>query len=165
MSSPLDLRGQRFGRLIATGLLRRKHRVSIWVCKCDCGNATNVRSGKLRSGSTRSCGCLAKDVLLARNTKHHMSKTRQYRIWCNMIARCYNKRSSRYKDWGGRGIRVCKRWRSSFEAFWHDMIEGYASSLSIDRINNNRNYSKSNCRWATIQEQNSNKRKHYSIKK
>lgn len=88
-----------------------------------------------------------------------MSSTRIYRIWKDMLTRCNNKNYRLYKDYGGRGITVVKEW-SKFENFYRDMKTGYAENLSIDRINNNKGYSKINCKWSTRKEQNSNKRMH-----
>lgn len=86
-----------------------------------------------------------------------MSSTRFYKIWKGMLNRCHNKNTARYVDYGGRGIKVCKRW-TKFESFRDDMLSGYDETKSIDRKNNNAGYNKRNCRWATIVEQNQNKR-------
>jgi hypothetical protein len=156
MGDALNLTGERFGRLVA---VRRTVRVvSVWMCQCDCGRVRKVTLGKLRSGVTRSCGCLKTDETRRRNFKHGMSGTRIYDIWGGMMKRCYSKNGSRYKDWGGRGIRVCERWHH-FPNFLEDMKEGYASHLTLDRIDNDGNYEPSNCRWATVSMQNSNTRR------
>ena len=89
--------------------------------------------------------------------KHGMTGTRPYRVWQNMHRRCREKNNKEYKRYGGRGISVCEEWKS-FEVFWEDMKEGYEEHLTLDRIDNNKNYTKDNCRWATLEEQGNNKR-------
>jgi len=167
----IDLTGQRFGRLIvrcedgrsAAGQVR-------WLCDCDCGNQVTVNSQGLRrtEGPTRSCGCFKRETIFPKgrkigneaNTRHgHATRrngvTRAYSIWRGMIRRCEYYRA--FKNYGGRGITVCDRWRQDFAAFLSDMGEppvGY----TLDRINNDGNYEPGNCRWATRKEQCSNQR-------
>jgi len=154
-----DLTGQRFTRLM---VLERVPNHKLWVrwnCKCDCGKETIVYAGHLTKNHTQSCGCLQKERLLESITKHgqsHRKKTRSYQTWENMRARCHNPKHLAYPNYGARGIRVCKRW-DSFENFQEDMGER-PTGKSLDRINNTKGYSKSNCRWATIKEQSRNKR-------
>lgn len=87
-----------------------------------------------------------------RKPKHGMTRTRPYRIWQNIKNRCYNIKHNQYKDYGGRGIKMCDRWLNSFESFWKDMQIGYKDSLQIDRIDNNKSYEPGNCRWVTALE-------------
>lgn len=124
-------------------------------CICDCNTRRMVSRWDLFSGKSKSCGCLT------RNKKHGQSESRVYDVWCKMRSRCSNKKDKRFSDYGGRGITVCKRW-NSFEHFLSDMgprPDGY----QIDRINNNGNYEPKNCRWATRQENSSNKRNSHLI--
>jgi hypothetical protein len=145
----IDLTGQRFGKLTVLKLYGRdKNGIIKWLCKCDCGSETIVYGEALKIGRTKSCGCS--------QTTHKMRHTRQYEIWCTMKKRCFNPNCEKYPIYGGRGITVCDKWLT-FEGFWEDMQEGYADSLSIDRIDVNGNYEKSNCKWSTNIEQANNK--------
>jgi hypothetical protein len=157
----LRLEGQVFGRLTVTayaGKLRRG--VSIFTCRCECGNATTVRGRGLVSGATRSCGCLARESTSVRNrrrlTKHGQSGSLAYRSWASMMARCYKPATVGYRRYGGRGIMVCARWHD-FANFLADMGERPGREYSIDRIDNDENYEPANCRWATAREQQRNK--------
>ena len=128
-------------------------------CTCDCGNKTEVLTTTLKNGKTLSCGCLKAEHLSKAVSKHKMSHSRIYRTWTNMKVRCYERKLSGYKDYGGRGITVCDEWKNNFMAFYNwAMANGYKDNLTIDRINVNGNYEPSNCRWATQAEQNRNKR-------
>lgn len=121
-----------------------------------------VDGSKLKSGHSKSCGCLIGDVLLKRNFIHgntFRGKTsKEYHTWSGMKKRCYNPKEPAYRNYGGRGIEVCPEWKDSFETFLVDMGPAPGSEYSIDRINNDGNYEPSNCRWATRGEQNVNKR-------
>jgi hypothetical protein len=155
--------GKRFGRLVVIEFLGiNKSCKRVWKCKCDCGKITKVITSHLLNGHTRSCGCirLENSIIATKksNTKHGKCHTRIYRTWINMLARCYNKNEIHYKDYGARGIVVCNKW-SEFINFYNWALDnGYKDTLTIDRINVNGNYEPSNCRWATNEQQNNNKR-------
>jgi hypothetical protein len=162
-SKRLDLTGQRFGRLIVVRFSHvDAHRTTRWRCQCDCGKVTVVDSNSLQQGMTKSCGCLLSDSTRERATRHgdcaDFRITKEYRAWQGMKARCSNPNQSSYKHYGGRGIRVCSRWRRSFKNFLSDVGRAPDHRLSIDRKNNNGNYEPGNCRWATQSEQIQNRR-------
>lgn len=158
MSRRLELTGRRFGRWRAlrfSGINPRGR--SCWRCICDCGVKRKVLTTSLIQRKSRSCGCLRSDVSLARMTTHGRSDTVEWRIWCAMKTRCTNPRVSNWKYYGGRGIRVCARWRRSFAAFFADM--GHCpNGRSLDRKRVDGNYTLSNCRWATPKTQIRNRR-------
>lgn len=167
-SQILDLTGQHFGRLTALEIVgRAKNRGCQWLCECTCGDHTIVSISSLRSGKTKSCGCLLRDharevghlrLGKASYLTHGKSGTRTYQAWINMFSRCYNENSPQFKYWGGRGIIVCYRWRK-FENFFADMGEA-PPGLSLDRYpNNDGNYEPTNCRWATSSQQRHNQRR------
>lgn len=167
MGSFEDLAGMRFGRLIVIGrdedyISPKGYHSTQWLCKCDCGNTATVRALYLKSGAIRSCGCLREEH--PNHTTHGGSKTRLYRIWQGMIRRCENMHDSSYPLYGGRGIRVCDEWRNNYPEFREWAIaNGYRDDLSIDRINNDNEYSASNCRWANNKEQQNNKRNNHLL--
>lgn len=151
------LDGKRFGKLVVIHRSGTSNSGDpLWLCKCDCGAVKTIAGPSLRRKLTTSCGCSQKDSLIKRATKHGLSNTRIYRVWESMIERCHNPKSSNYKNYGGRGIKVCKRWKK-FENFYADMGEPLYG-LQLERRNNSNGYSPANCCWASRKEQNRNKR-------
>lgn len=169
-----NIKGNKYSRLlvISENEVRKDNKVQ-WNCVCDCGKKLVVCGKALRTGNTKSCGCLQKEKASVSiknflqnnecpNIIHGMARTRIYNTWKNMNRRCKKKGSAHYKLYGGRGIKVCEEW-NSFEKFYEDMKDGYTDDLTIDRIDVNGNYCKENCRWITMKEQSNNRRSNHIL--
>lgn len=159
MQSKIDLIHKRFGKLqVLCEAGSNKHRKARWLCHCDCGENVVVLGSSLRSGNTKSCGCLQRQSGF--NHGHNSPKTGQisstYHSWCSLKQRCLNPKATGYKDYGGRGIKVCGRWLS-FENFLEDMGERPVGK-TLDREDNDGNYEPDNCIWSTAKEQANNRR-------
>lgn len=158
MGAFIDLVGQNFGRLTAISVSKKAKRGrnrTLWLCKCICGNEKTVTTESLRSGHTQSCGCMKRELLAVRSTKHGMSGSREHNAWREMKTRCRRK-------YIGRHIEVCERWSTSFEAFLSDM--GICPpGLQLDREDNTKGYEPGNCRWATSKEQGRNTRRNIFV--
>lgn len=159
MARFIDLIGRRFGRLFVL-YLHSHDNGSVWVCRCDCGKIIITKTSKLNSGEKKSCGCLLietrnkfkNDIIIHGNYNHPL-----YQIYFDMKRRCYDKNKKDYKNYGGRGIAVCERWKSDFLNFVQDMGDR-PKGYTLERINNNGNYEPLNCKWATRNDQNKNLR-------
>ena len=160
-----DLAGKKFNMLTVIERVKKENsKQTFWLCECECGNKTITTSGHLKNGHTKSCGCLHKKVMQDMMTTHNLTNTKLFKIWRAIIDRTEYISNKKYKDYGGRGIKMCQEWRNDFKVFYEWAINnGYKEGLTIDRINVNGNYEPNNCRWATWKEQQNNRRNNHYI--
>lgn len=153
----IDLTKEKFGRLTVIERAENAKSGAVrWKCRCDCGKTVTVQRSNLKSGGTKSCGCLQKEISIKVNTKHGMSRTIEYITWDSMLQRCNNPKTIGYKNYGFRGITICDKWLN-FDGFFEDM--GFKpKGLTLERRNNDLGYCKENCYYATPTEQARNQR-------
>ena len=158
-----DITGQTFGRLTVIGFVGMiTNGLTMWLCICDCGSETIVVKASLNNGSTKSCGCLHKEITAISSTTHGMHKAAEYRVWDAMIQRCTNPNNKKFENYGGRGITICKKWLK-FDNFISDMGKRPSNKHTIDRINNDGCYAPDNCHWITQAEQMRNTRRNHVV--
>lgn len=159
--------GQKFARLTVISRTHSKNKKACWECQCECGKTVFARTGDLKSGNTKSCGCLRSDRIKTNSYKHGHGRTNAlsptYQSYTQMLTRCRNPNRNNWQNYGGRGITVCQEWQNSFESFLKDMGERPSLQHSIDRIDVNGNYEPSNCRWANKKDQGRNKRTNHLV--
>lgn len=160
----IDLTGKIFNRLTVLSRANNDTKGGAqWLCKCSCGNLTTVRSYQLKSGKTKSCGCINKERMLGQKYRYKHGNcsnnhtTSLHNIWRGLKYRCHNKNSKDYFRYGGRGITVCDSWFNSFQQFLDDMESTYVVKYQLDRIDNSKGYNKENCRWVSSKENNNNR--------
>lgn len=157
MPKLIDLTGKRFGKLTVINRIEDKRNGAWWLCRCDCGKEKVIKGQSLRDGLSHSCGCGIAESNSQRFKTHGMSRTRLYRIWVNMHRRCEYEKNGGYAYCGAKGIRVCEEWKD-FQTFrdWA-YAKGYEETLTIDRIDNSKNYCPENCRWVSMKTQENNR--------
>lgn len=151
--------GDRFNSLIATEpCLKSRDKI---IFKCDCGKQKEILGQNVKLGNSTSCGCIQKARVIEASRTHGQRKSKIYSIHHDIVNRCTNPKDLSYKNYGGRGIEVCERWKV-FENFYEDMGD-VPNGMQIDRIDNELGYSKSNCRWISPRDNSNNRRSNHVI--
>lgn len=164
MSAAKDITGIKFNFITPIRCVGSAHKQRMWECRCDCGNVFVISASLIITGHTKSCGCWKRSLASKRLRTHGQTTTRLHRIWSGMKSRCNNPHVKDYSYYGGRGIKVCDEWLKSFESFrdWSNK-NGYSDTLTLDRINTDKNYSPNNCRWVDRITQCRNKRANVNL--
>lgn len=160
MGNFIDLTGKRFNKLVVIkkdGYSKNGKAIK-WLCKCDCGEMKSILGASLKQNKSVSCGCYQKEITSKNMKKHGMSYSDEHRIWAAMKDRCLNPKNMGAKNYSQRGIGICERWQNSFILFYKDMGKRPSKKHSIERVNNNKGYSPSNCKWEVRKRQARNKR-------
>jgi hypothetical protein len=156
----IDISGQKFGRLtVVESVGSKKGEGVLWLCSCECGGEIFSTGKPLKSGNTKSCGCIAKELIVARNkasSKHNMTGSSTFISWDSMKQRCLNPNHKSFSHYGEKGVVICARCLESFDNFLFDMGVRHAGT-TLDRIDSSGNYEPGNCRWATDELQGNNK--------
>lgn len=153
----IDITGKRFHRWLVLEKIGSTNKKIFWKCLCDCGNIRSVSGSSLKVGHTKSCGCYNLEEIIKRETTHGMTGHPLHNIWKGIHNRCRNHNDRAFRNYGGRGIKVCERWEN-FQKFYDDMFPSWIIGLTIDRIDCDGNYELSNCRWISRSEQSKNRR-------
>jgi hypothetical protein len=163
MAKHIDLTNKKFGRWLVLKYIGNSN----WLCQCECGTTSKVRTSELKNGNSRSCGCLHKEIVSKTSKKNRVYKkeyNRLRQIFGNMKQRCYDKNSINFKNYGAKGIKICNEWLENPLSFCEWAINnGYTNTLTIDRINVNQNYTPDNCRWVSQKIQQNNRTNNHLI--